>query len=127
MGEQEVFKNKYDDGVERALTAARMLYSTRGDQYNVTVHLSDYFPGGPKDYLWILQTKVLRLRSLLEVSEDPERNDVGRMNAKAKARDEALDLINYASYLWAELVSERPKEEKEDEPIKGNDDDEEKA
>lgn len=121
MGEQQEFKVRYDHNIATALAKARELYQTRGDQYNITAHLSDYFPRGSKDYLWILRAKALRLQSLIEATDNPEGTKEERSGAKEKAKDEALDLINYASYLWAELVSERPKEEEEDEPIKGND------
>jgi hypothetical protein len=61
---------------------------------NSTIRQADYYPRGAASILDIMNTKVLRMRSVLEAME----NDANYAPNFESLQDSAKDLINYSSF-----------------------------
>jgi len=81
----------------RVLEEARQLQLRKANDYQnptSTIKQADYYPRGCATILDVINTKVLRMRSVIEAME----NDKGYRQNFESLEDSALDLINYASF-----------------------------
>lgn len=76
------------------------LRAKKGNDYNTSVQLVDYFPFGHQSYVQMVYLKALRLVSLTEVTSQ------GREPNFESVEDTVLDLLNYATFYaeWLERV-----------------------
>jgi hypothetical protein len=84
----------YEEGLERA----RGLVVDRGEEYDGSVSIQEYFPFGHLSHAQMIHTKNLRLMNQLKLNGkgDPE-----------KTIDTILDCINYLAFLYAFIQSTR--------------------
>jgi len=71
---------------------AKALVIRKGEDYNQSVDLHDYFPFGDMSYVQMLHMKVTRLRSLIAVTANG-----GEPNFDS-VLDTTLDLLNYTVF-----------------------------
>jgi len=81
----------------RVLEEAKQLQLKKANDYQnptSTIEQADYYPRGCATILDVINTKVLRMRSVIEAME----NDKDYKQNFESLEDSALDLINYASF-----------------------------
>lgn len=74
----------------------------KGNDYNATVPLAEYFPFGHESYAQMLWVKILRIRNLVTIRRK------GGKPIHEGLRDSVLDLINYSTY-YVEAVDRNDK------------------
>lgn len=79
-------------GMPRAFIEAATLLNKKKKDYRTGVTLQDYFPFGHYSYAQMLHTKMLRVRSLLNVLENGDRPNFDSL------RDTLIDMLNYTSF-----------------------------
>jgi len=88
-------KAKYLALIEPAIT----LVEHKGDDYNNTIRLEEYFPFGDASYQQMIHMKVLRMRSVLNKGSAPNYDSV---------LDSLYDLMNYAVF-YIDYINQKDK------------------
>lgn len=83
----------------KAFMDAAALLNKKKQDYRTGVTLQDYFPFGHYSYAQMLHTKMLRVRSLLNVLENGDRPNFESL------RDTLIDMLNYTSF-YVEAIDE---------------------
>ena len=78
------------------------LRAKKGEDYNTSVRIPDYFPLGHQSYFQMIFIKTKRIQSLLEVMKE------GRDPNFEGLRDTVLDLLNYGTFYveWIDAQKE---------------------
>ena len=85
----------------RLIEPALHLVAKKGQDYNNTIQLADYFPFGDASYQQMINLKSLRMRSTLTKGSAPNYDSI---------QDSLYDLINYAVFYlqYLEALKEAP-------------------
>lgn len=96
--EHKLFKS-----MPQAFKEAAFLRLKKGEDYNTSTALEDYFPFGNESYAQMLHLKNLRIKSLLA------RSRAGKAANFEGLRDTLLDMLNYASFYIEWLDNQKQK------------------
>jgi len=77
----------------KLVNPAIAMFVKKGEDYNSTVKLDDYFPFGDFSYIQMIHLKALRLVSLAQLADNP-----GSAPNYEGIKDTVLDLLNYTVF-----------------------------
>lgn len=85
---------------DKIVAPIRELIAKKGEDYNTSVKLGDYFPFGDVSYVQMIHLKATRLRSVIEKEGTPNFDSV---------KDTLQDLIAYTTFYlhWLELAGKK--------------------
>jgi len=96
MIDHDIFLEKYSEALERAEALfeekSRSGYNSEGED------IFEFWINGCSDLIYEIHKKSLRLKRVYDLTEKKGKTDSDLID---NMEDSALDLINYAAFLWA--------------------------